>query len=91
MGSLKNENAMVIFEWWQAVYKFAVPSSVLEELMENPESRHILFSAKSRYGDSTFYLEATPQGTIEVLRKKHWLRGDKGISSIDTTILYEDS
>ena len=43
----KGEHAIVIFKWWQVDYKFAVPFSELEELMNNPKSHYVLFSATS--------------------------------------------
>lgn len=78
--------AMVLFKWTHSAYQIPVPAAAVDYVRENPERRHVLFSASSTGGSNTLYLAANEDGDVVVHRKKHW-RKTYDTETIDTTIL----
>jgi len=82
-----NRSAVVIFHWWQLDYKCMVALSVLQDLERDPTRVHHLFTARGKKGDSSFYVQRSPEGPLQVYRKKHWWRGQDAVEPINTTII----
>ena len=88
-NKLNPKEALILFNWWQVDYKFLITFSIIEKIKNNPNFQYKLFSANTKQGGPcTFYLALSENAKIEVYRKRHWVRHEWGLQTLDTTILF---
>ncbi|WP_152918009.1 hypothetical protein [Ardenticatena maritima] len=86
--SSSSELVIISFYWWQATHIFKIPRFILDALQNKKLTKYSLFSIKTSYGKSTFFLTINHQNQFKVYRYKYWQPNEDVFEIFDVKVAY---